>query len=230
MADDRFCYIHSQYNLYSLLPKDSSTLQDEGQQVEQVEQVDDMLDWELPDDDISVPNHLLPPFQDEDDETLLPSQTHPSYPYGNPYRLHSSLSTSTSLYPSSSNPSSSSSSSTKHFSSSTFPSNSTLSTNLSTLELPYLYSQTFLGDLNQRLWSEQGLIGLFGPKTIKEFKQDEEEFEIFLNTHGDAGPPAGQNAADGAEDDEDEEDEDEDDGQDEQGSQVGEGGGEITGN
>lgn len=68
----------------------TSTLED-GQE----EHIDDMLDWDLPDDgkvallstlrslnstqlnsflslcfisDISVPNHLLPPFQDEDDE------------------------------------------------------------------------------------------------------------------------------------------------------------------
>ncbi|GAA5998502.1 hypothetical protein JCM5350_006499, partial [Sporobolomyces pararoseus] len=52
MADDRFCYIHSSYNLYSLLPKDSATSTLTGTLEDGQEQqvVDDMLDWDLPDD------------------------------------------------------------------------------------------------------------------------------------------------------------------------------------
>jgi hypothetical protein len=93
-----------------------------------------------------------------------------------------------------------------------------LSTNLSSLELPRLYSLTnFNSDPLEKLWSEQGLNSLFGEKTRKEFDEDLKEFEKVFNTHGDAGPPAGQNAADGNTDDEDQDDQDEDDGQ---GSQV----------
>lgn len=36
--------------------------------------------------DIDVPAGALPPYQDEVDDSALPLDTHPSYPYGNPYR------------------------------------------------------------------------------------------------------------------------------------------------
>lgn len=104
---------------------------------------------------------------------------------------------------------------------SSFPS---LPTNLPSLELPLLYSQTHLGDPLERQWLETNLIGLFGPKTKKELEEDLEEEEKVFNTHGDAGPPAGQNAADGAEDDDEDDDDDDDRGQEED-SQVG---GDVT--
>jgi hypothetical protein len=35
--------------------------------------------------DIEYPPGFIPPYQDEDDEFVLPTNTHPSYPFGNPY-------------------------------------------------------------------------------------------------------------------------------------------------
>ncbi|KAF9522420.1 hypothetical protein CPB83DRAFT_112524 [Crepidotus variabilis] len=40
---------------------------------------------ELSDDDLDIPPHLIPPNPDESD--MLPSQVHPSYPYGNPNNI-----------------------------------------------------------------------------------------------------------------------------------------------
>ncbi|KAJ3511238.1 hypothetical protein NLJ89_g4215 [Agrocybe chaxingu] len=37
---------------------------------------------DLSDDDVAIPTHMIPPNPDESD--ILPSQMHPSYPYGNP--------------------------------------------------------------------------------------------------------------------------------------------------
>lgn len=131
---------------------------------------------------------------------LLPSQTHPSYPYGNPYRFNSSsLLSSTSVIPPSrpSHPSSHPVGSTH---------SAALPTSLPSLELPHLFSLTTFGDPSQRQWAEQNLPGLFGPKTRGEEEEDEEESNRNVNTHGDAGPPAGQNAADGAEEDDEDED------------------------
>lgn len=51
--DDRFSYLHTA-SLH-LLDDD-----------------DDKLGWDLPDDDIHVPLHLLPPYQDEEDESASP--------------------------------------------------------------------------------------------------------------------------------------------------------------
>lgn len=39
--------------------------------------------------DIDIPPGTLPPYQDEADDSALPVNTHPSYPYGNPYRATS---------------------------------------------------------------------------------------------------------------------------------------------
>ncbi|GAA5912591.1 uncharacterized protein JCM6883_005316 [Sporobolomyces salmoneus] len=195
MADDRFCFIHQPYSLHSLLSSSSSSRGTPQEGVEHVEE-DDMLDWTLPDDDISVPLHLLPPYQDESDETLLPSQTHPSYPYGNPYQSLSLLSSSTSVTAPSSRP---------HPVGSTH--SAPLSTSLTSLELPSLFALTSFGQPSERVWTESALTGLFGPRTKREIEEDEEEMERNVNTHGDAGPPAGQNAADGAEDETSDEEE-----------------------
>ncbi|GAA5840545.1 hypothetical protein JCM5353_004377 [Sporobolomyces roseus] len=212
MADDRFTYIHQRYSLHSLNSNQDSD--------------DDLQDWDLPDDgrtqklliltlecptqnsyssfrtDIAVPAHLLPPYQDEDDETLLPSQTHPSYPYGNPYRFTStSLLSSTSLQPPPSRLR------LPHHPLRGSTHSASLSTSLPSLELPHLFSLTSFGDESQRHWVEQGLSGLLGPKTRREEEEDEEERDRNVNTHGDAGAPAGQNAADGPEDEEDDDEE-----------------------
>jgi len=40
---------------------------------------------ELSDDELDIPPHLIPPNPDESD--MLPSQVHPSYPYGNPNNI-----------------------------------------------------------------------------------------------------------------------------------------------
>ncbi|KAL4078883.1 hypothetical protein V8B97DRAFT_1089402 [Scleroderma yunnanense] len=40
---------------------------------------------ELSDDDLDIPPHMIPPNPDDSD--ILPSQVHPSYPYGNPTNI-----------------------------------------------------------------------------------------------------------------------------------------------
>ncbi|GAA6061148.1 hypothetical protein JCM10212_001748 [Sporobolomyces blumeae] len=221
MADDRFTYVNS--SLDALDPHLGLVLGDPDH---------DDLAWDFPLDHIAVPDHLIPPYQDEDDETLLPSQTHPSYPYGNPYR-HNSLSLISST-------SSSSSSSSQHphprdpharplapttaSARALFRSNlaatsthaASLRTSLPALELPALYALTSFGDPAERAWPEPALRSLLGPLTKHEHDEDERDFhENVLMGHGDAGMPAGQNAADegaGAAgiDDDDEEDDDQD--------------------
>ncbi|KAJ7493195.1 hypothetical protein B0H11DRAFT_829613 [Mycena galericulata] len=42
----------------------------------------DFLKGDLGDDELDIPAHMVPP--DPDDSDILPSQAHPSYPYGNP--------------------------------------------------------------------------------------------------------------------------------------------------
>ncbi|KAJ6487942.1 hypothetical protein C8R45DRAFT_827311 [Mycena sanguinolenta] len=42
----------------------------------------DYMKGELASEDLSIPTHMVPP--DPDDSDILPSQAHPSYPYGNP--------------------------------------------------------------------------------------------------------------------------------------------------
>ncbi|KAG0139492.1 hypothetical protein CROQUDRAFT_719003 [Cronartium quercuum f. sp. fusiforme G11] len=70
MSDDRFTYIH--------LPHEASLWSYVEDQVDwNVESLEDRFDQEVWD--------LIPPYQNEDDEGLLPSHAHPSYPYGNPY-------------------------------------------------------------------------------------------------------------------------------------------------
>jgi len=45
----------------------------------------DYLKGELSDDDVDVPSHMVPPNPEDSD--VLPSQVHPSYPYGNPLNI-----------------------------------------------------------------------------------------------------------------------------------------------
>ncbi|KAJ7600651.1 hypothetical protein C8J56DRAFT_999799 [Mycena floridula] len=42
----------------------------------------DYIKGDLSDDDLDIPPHMVPPNPDDSD--ILPSQVHPSYPYGNP--------------------------------------------------------------------------------------------------------------------------------------------------
>jgi len=43
------------------------------------------ISGEISDDDLDVPAHMIPPNPDDSD--ILPSQVHPSYPYGNPTNI-----------------------------------------------------------------------------------------------------------------------------------------------
>ncbi|KAI0086305.1 hypothetical protein BDY19DRAFT_894948 [Irpex rosettiformis] len=45
----------------------------------------DYMEGDLSDTEIDVPSHMVPPNPDDSD--VLPSQVHPSYPYGNPTSL-----------------------------------------------------------------------------------------------------------------------------------------------
>ncbi|KAK1236527.1 hypothetical protein PQX77_000220 [Marasmius sp. AFHP31] len=42
------------------------------------------LKTELADDELDIPSYMIPPNPEDADSPLLPSQVHPSYPYGNP--------------------------------------------------------------------------------------------------------------------------------------------------
>ncbi|KAG9309897.1 hypothetical protein JVU11DRAFT_9929 [Chiua virens] len=43
------------------------------------------ISGEMSDDDLDIPAHMIPPNPDDSD--ILPSQVHPSYPYGNPTNI-----------------------------------------------------------------------------------------------------------------------------------------------
>ncbi|KAF7983712.1 hypothetical protein HWV62_19651 [Athelia sp. TMB] len=45
----------------------------------------DYISGELSDDELDIPPHMVPPNPDDSD--ILPSQVHPSYPYGNPTNI-----------------------------------------------------------------------------------------------------------------------------------------------
>ncbi|BGP41357.1 hypothetical protein JCM10450v2_005398 [Rhodotorula kratochvilovae] len=180
MGDDRFSYLNCSSSLAAQL----------------LDEEDERIGWDLPDDDIQVPAHLLPPYQDEDDESVLPSQAHPSYPYGNPYKPH--LLQSSSRRGPSARPA--------FFEPSTHA--ASLATTLPALELRELFERTTFGDAPDRQWRELHLGGLFGRKTRAEQEEDEEDRDV----HGDAGPPAGQNAGDAPEEDSDAEGAEMDDG------------------
>ncbi|PLW52414.1 hypothetical protein PCANC_04589 [Puccinia coronata f. sp. avenae] len=70
MSDDRFTYIHlrAETSLWNY--------------------ADDQVHWALQDLDDRIDQSawdMIPPYQNEDDEGILPSHSHPSYPFGNPY-------------------------------------------------------------------------------------------------------------------------------------------------
>ncbi|KIL65598.1 hypothetical protein M378DRAFT_192358 [Amanita muscaria Koide BX008] len=67
MTDLTFCYIHMTRH--------------ELQAIDTIE-TPEYMKGELSDDDMDIPAHMIPPNPDDSD--VLPSQVHPSYPYGNP--------------------------------------------------------------------------------------------------------------------------------------------------
>lgn len=70
MTDLTFCYIHmTEHDLKVLDTIDSP----------------EYISGELSDDELDIPAHMIPPNPDDSD--ILPSQVHPSYPYGNPTNI-----------------------------------------------------------------------------------------------------------------------------------------------
>ncbi|KIM44820.1 hypothetical protein M413DRAFT_442787 [Hebeloma cylindrosporum] len=70
MTDLTYCYLHmTRQDLLVLDTVDTA----------------EYINGELSDDELDIPEHLIPPNPDESD--ILPSQVHPSYPYGNPTSL-----------------------------------------------------------------------------------------------------------------------------------------------
>ncbi|EIN09444.1 hypothetical protein PUNSTDRAFT_43835 [Punctularia strigosozonata HHB-11173 SS5] len=45
----------------------------------------DYIEGDLPDEEVDVPSHLIPPNPDDSD--VLPAHVHPSYPYGDPKNI-----------------------------------------------------------------------------------------------------------------------------------------------
>ncbi|KAJ8692924.1 hypothetical protein PTI98_010189 [Pleurotus ostreatus] len=67
MTDLTFCYLH-------MAKGDLETLQ--------TLETPDYIKGEISDDEMDFPTYMVPPNPDDSD--ILPSQVHPSYPYGNP--------------------------------------------------------------------------------------------------------------------------------------------------
>jgi len=67
MTDLTFCYLH-------MTQQDLDTLDTIG--------TSEYFTGELSDTEVDIPTHMIPP--NPDDADVLPSQVHPSYPYGNP--------------------------------------------------------------------------------------------------------------------------------------------------
>ncbi|EKM84105.1 hypothetical protein AGABI1DRAFT_110690 [Agaricus bisporus var. burnettii JB137-S8] len=70
MTDLTFCYLHMTHNDLLLLDTIDSP---------------EYIKGDLSDDELDIPPHLIPPNPDDSD--ILPSQVHPSYPYGNPTNI-----------------------------------------------------------------------------------------------------------------------------------------------
>ncbi|KAM0786605.1 hypothetical protein ACM66B_002059 [Microbotryomycetes sp. NB124-2] len=150
MSDDRFSYVHVSVNT----------------SLQWLDNQEDTEGWDLPDDDIDIAPHLIPTYQDEEDDTVLPSTTHPSYPFGNPYtsKLHFSTTLSASGLPSTfatAAPSTSTTAAAANnlpppslFHKPTFSNPSSLATSLPNLELRQLFSQTSFGEPRERRWME----------------------------------------------------------------------------
>lgn len=70
MTDLTYCYLHmTEFELKCIGTIGSS----------------DYIPSELPEEDLDIPAHMIPPNPDDSD--ILPSQVHPSYPYGNPTNI-----------------------------------------------------------------------------------------------------------------------------------------------
>ncbi|TFK30218.1 hypothetical protein FA15DRAFT_203701 [Coprinopsis marcescibilis] len=71
MTDLTFCYIHMTRN--ELLTLDTVD-------------TPEYIKGDLEDDELEIPSYMIPPNPDDSDsvQVYLPSQVHPSYPYGNP--------------------------------------------------------------------------------------------------------------------------------------------------
>ncbi|GLB43383.1 hypothetical protein LshimejAT787_1302840 [Lyophyllum shimeji] len=70
MTDLTFCYLHMTRHDLQILDT-----------IETAE----YMKGELSDDELEIPPHMAPPNPDDSD--ILPSQVHPSYPYGNPTNI-----------------------------------------------------------------------------------------------------------------------------------------------
>lgn len=70
MTDLTFCYLHMTRHDLQILDT-----------IETAE----YMKGELSDDELDIPPHMVPPNPDDSD--ILPSQVHPSYPYGNPTNI-----------------------------------------------------------------------------------------------------------------------------------------------
>jgi len=70
MTDLTYCYLHMTRHDLEILDTIGTA---------------DYLKGELSDDDVDVPSHMVPPNPEDSD--VLPSQVHPSYPYGNPLNI-----------------------------------------------------------------------------------------------------------------------------------------------
>ncbi|KEI36425.1 uncharacterized protein L969DRAFT_20165 [Mixia osmundae IAM 14324] len=126
---------------------------------------------------IEVPLDLLLRYQDEEDDTVLPASSHPSYIYGNPYgsslsRTVGRAGLSTTLQP--------------HLAPSTLHQSRSLATNLPALTRPNLRYQA-------RVWNEQAL------EILMPFEEAEEPAGAAsaVNEEGQDGQlPQGQNGQD----------------------------------
>ncbi|KAH7924154.1 hypothetical protein BV22DRAFT_1035497 [Leucogyrophana mollusca] len=70
MTDLTFCYLH---------------MTDQDLKVLDTVATLEYIPGELSDEDMDIPSHMIPPNPDDSD--ILPSQVHPSYPYGNPTNI-----------------------------------------------------------------------------------------------------------------------------------------------
>jgi hypothetical protein len=70
MTDLTFCYLHMTSHDLQILDTLGTS---------------DYINGELSDDELDIPPHMVPPNPDDSD--ILPSQVHPSYPYGNPTNI-----------------------------------------------------------------------------------------------------------------------------------------------
>ncbi|KAF8836833.1 hypothetical protein BDN67DRAFT_973683 [Paxillus ammoniavirescens] len=70
MTDLTYCYLHMTEHELKVIDTIDSL---------------EYISGEISDDDLDIPAHMIPPNPDDSD--ILPSQVHPSYPYGNPTNI-----------------------------------------------------------------------------------------------------------------------------------------------